>query len=101
MNDQDIVGVEIWFDEQQPLGRYILASDQWSPRLNEQLIDELLDAVDIYDIEREAMSGLGVGQNINLAARTLEALRKALHAELHGVTEPSDPRPSPPENQVA
>lgn len=78
-----IWGVEVWFDPAGPVARYLIDIEDQAPRLTTSLIDELLDAVDVYEIERVALQA-PVGQPMDVAGRTLEGLREALHALVHG-----------------
>lgn len=82
MDDDQIVGLEVWFDKE-PVTRYIRLDEIEAPRLTAALIDDLLDRIDPDRLEQEAMAVVPIGEPLNLAARTLELIRGALHAELH------------------
>ena len=80
-----IVGVEILFGGDTPTARYITNNDNRNPRLTTALIDYIIDGIDPNEIERNALHGLGLGDSPDIAARTLEQIRLALHAEIHGL----------------
>lgn len=95
---EEIIGIEVWFDTQ-PVCRYITVDNAEAPRLTAELIDDLCDSIDIYQVEHEAMAVTGIGQPLNLASRTLTLIRQALHAELYGIGS-SDESGHPSRNTV-
>lgn len=78
----DVYGVEIIFDQDVPVARYLSTEDNLSPRLTHELVDQIIAQIDPSAIDKESLS-FGVGAAPNLATRTLQLISEALHDQCH------------------
>lgn len=92
---EDIVGMWTDFSSEPPFSMFVRRHERmnYEPALTltTDLIDDVLSTISPSDIDAAVLDSLSLGDNPNLAERTLEIVRDRLHALV------DDPEASPPE----
>ena len=78
-----VIGLHVDLTVDPPMTEWVTTATIAAPTLTHDLIDALLDGIDTRSIEEEALASTGLGERVDLPARTLAILRDRLHSRLH------------------